>query len=396
MKRASLVKKPFVYLDHAATTPLDSVVREQMVSSLETFGNPSALYTPAQQAKQYIDEARARIAQIFGAQADTIIFTSGGTESDNMALFGVAHSLKKGHIITSAIEHHAVLHPCQQLEKEGFEVTYLSVNEQGIIDPQELKQALRADTILVSLMYANNEVGSIQPIADIGRIMLQWRKQQNTIYPFFHTDACQAAGYLPLSVEKLHVDLMTINASKIYGPKGIGALYVRRGVPLMPLFYGGGQEMGKRSGTENVASIVGLASALALVEEEKEHTQVRELRDYLWKRMQENISDIYLNGPDITNERLANNLHVSFSGVDAEALVLYLDAKGIFVGTGAACATGEEEGSHVLLAMGTSAAAIRNSVRFTLGKDTCKKDIDYVMQQLPPIVQKLREMSTFQ
>ncbi len=385
-------QKKHVYLDHAAATPLDAVVREVMLPYMsDIFGNPSALYAQAQQAKEAVDTARKQVATVLAAQSDTIIFTSGGTESTNMAVFGVTRAQKKGHIITTAIEHPAVLHPCQQLEQEGFTVTYLEVDDQGLIRAEQVKEALRPDTILVSIMYANNEVGSVQPIADIGRVLLQWRKAQKTVYPLFHTDACQAAGALTLNVEKLHVDLLSANGSKIYGPKGIGILYVRRGVELLPLMYGGGQEMNKRSGTESVANIVGFAKALTNVA--LDSSRIANMREYLWKQIQEQIPDVVLHGPALGEKRLPNNLNVSFLGAQSESVVVYLDAKGIAVGTGSACATGEEEGSHVLRAMGKKTQEIESSVRFSLGKDTTKQDIAYVMKHLPAIVKMVRGMT---
>ncbi len=276
--------KRSVYMDHAATTYMDPMVKAAMDPFFEEqFANSSGLYAIGRHSREAIDDARRTVAQVLGTQIDTIIFTSGGTESDNMAVFGVAlHKSienlraipdgKRGHIITTKIEHHAVLHPCEELEKLGFDVTYLEPNEVGFISAKQVKEALREDTILVSIMYANNEVGTVMPIADIGREILKWRKTHATKYPLFHTDACQASGALPLDVEKLHVDPMTINGSKMYGPKGVGMLYKRRGVKLKPLMYGGGQEMKLRAGTENVPSIVGFAKALALARRREQAT----------------------------------------------------------------------------------------------------------------------------
>lgn len=409
------VQKRYVYLDHAATTPMDASVFDAMKPYLtDQFGNPSALYTLGRNAKKAMDEARSSIANSLGSQPDTIIFTSGGTESDNMALFGVAKK-KKGHIITTKIEHHAVLRSCKELEKLGCEITYLDVDRNGQISLDAFKKALRDDTVLVSIMYANNEIGTILPIADIGREILKWRKQkqfhpqkgnqecvQLRMYPFFHTDACQAAGSLELNVEKLHVDLMTVNGSKMYGPKGVGVLYKRRGLELEPIIYGGGQEMAYRSGTENVAAIVGMAEALGKAHNTKsvkqepqyklQNSKVQVLRDYFWAQIQNTIDRVELNGAPLDGARLTNNLNVVFHGVEAEALLLYLDEYGITIGTGSACATGSDEGSHVLHAIGKPKTLIESSVRFSLGKNTTKDDIDYVMTYLPVIVKKLRNL----
>lgn len=355
------------------------------------FGNPSALYTIGRSVKCAVDNARKRVARTFGAQPDTIIFTSGGTESDNMAILGIAQSAK-GHIITTKIEHDAVLGPCQELERRGWDVTYLDVDAEGQISVEAFKKALREDTVLVSIMYANNEIGTILPIADIGREIIKWRKgSKRGVYPYFHTDACQAAGTLEMDVEKLHVDLMTINGSKIYGPKGSGVLYKRRGVSLQPIVFGGGQEMGYRAGTENVAAIVGLGEALERRHDLRNKTQ--EVRNYLWDEIQKRIERVELNGPSVHGNRLANNLNVVFHGVEAEALLLYLDEYGITVGTGSACATGSDEGSHVLRAIRRSQREIESSIRFSLGKETSTEDIDYVMEYLPAIVMKLRMLN---
>ncbi len=396
-------KKSFVYLDHAAATPLDPRVLHVMQPYLQDdFGNPSALYALGRDARHAVEDARKNIAYVLGAQPDTVIFTSGGTEANTLALVGVARHAawerkQKGHIITTASEHHAVLESCRQLEHEGFDVTYLPVDGAGLVTAKHVREALRGDTILVSVMYANNEIGTIQPIADIGREVLKWRKEhggskEKVSYPYFHVDACQAAQYLDLDVEKLHVDLMTVNGSKIYGPKGTGFLYRRRGVALDPVLYGGGQEFGLRSGTENVPGIVGLAAALTLAQESKEEVvrTTQEVAAYAWKHIISQVGDARLNGPPIGEMRLANNLNITFMGVEAEALVLYLDEYGVSVGTGSACATGSDEGSHVLHAIGRTSDEIRGSVRLSLGKETTKKDIDYLMTYLPAVIFELR------
>ncbi|MBI2052668.1 MAG: cysteine desulfurase, partial [Candidatus Ryanbacteria bacterium] len=323
--------KKRIYLDHAAATPLDARVYDAMEPYLkEEFGNAGGLYREGRRAKDALDDARARVAGILGARPEEIIFTSGGTEGDTLALFGIArvYADKGKHIITTSIEHHAVLSACEALQKEGFEVTYLSVKENGILDPEKLKGALRPDTILVSIMYANNEIGTVQPIDEIARVICEHRKTQNTQLPIFHTDACQAAGYLNLRVDNLGVDLLVLNGTKIYGPNGVGALYLRRGIRLKPLFYGGPQEGRRRAGTENVAGIVGLARALEITHEEKaeEVGRLIELRDLLISEIQKRIPRTVLNGD--RENRLPNNVNISILDIEGEAVILYLDAYG--------------------------------------------------------------------
>jgi cysteine desulfurase len=393
--------KKTVYFDHAATTYTDPKVKEAMDPYFcDVFANPSSLYSLGREANGALNDARKKVAEILGALPDNIIFTGGGTESDNMAIFGVAikHKLKSvGHIITTKIEHHAVLHPCEQLEKEGFEVTYLDVDKTGKVDIDEFKKAIKPNTILVSIMYANNEIGTVEPIADIGREILKYRKNNNTEYPYFHTDACQAAGVSDLNVEKLHVDLMTINGSKMYGPKGVGVLYKRRGLKLYPIIIGGGQESKQRAGTENVPGIVGLAKALELMQEKREEENKRliDLRNYFWEQIQEKITHVKLNGPELGDEsvRLPNNLNITILGIEGEALLLYLDEYGIVCSTGSACTSGSLEASHVLSACGFPPEHAHGSLRFTLGKCNTKEDVDYAMKYLPAIVEKLREIS---
>ena len=385
-----------VYLDHAAATPTDPrVIKAMLPFFIKKFGNPSALYKFGRTSNEAISDARQTIAQILFTQPDTIIFTSGGTEANNLALFGSARALQKHgkHIITTAIEHHSVLQPLRQLEKENFSVTYLPTNKFGEINLTELKKNIRPDTVLITLMYANNEIGAINPIAAIGRELLKWRKKHNTPYPYFHTDACQAAPWLDLQVERLHVDLLTLNGSKIYGPKGVGVLFKRRGVNVAPLILGGGQERGLRSGTENVPAIVGMAMALALVQfgREKESKRLERLRNYFWQKIKTKIKDAQLNGPVLSlRNRLPNNLNFRFPNIEGETLVLYLDEYGIVSATGSACASDSLESSHVLQAIGLSDAEARDSVRFTLGKTTTKQEIDYVLKYLPSVIRALR------
>ncbi len=392
-----------VYLDHAATTPIHPEVLERMQPFFsEKFANPSSFHTPGLEAKKAVDEARKSIASSLNAHADEMVFCSGGTESDNLAIFGVIRAQQHAvrgtqyeipHVITSSVEHHAVLEPLQYLAKtKAIDLTVLPVDKFGKIAVSDLEEALRPETVLVSVMYANNEIGTIQPIADIGRALLKWRKTNATQLPYFHSDACQAAGALDLDVEKLHVDLLTLNGSKIYGPKGIGLLFVRRGMKLAPQIRGGGQERGLRSGTENVPGIIGLAAALELAQagKDKENARLIRLRDDLINGLL-TIGKTRLNGHP--TERLPNNVNVSFMDIEGEAAVLYLDAKGIYCSTGSACASSSLDPSHVILATGVSYEAAHGSLRFTLGHSTRPSDIGYVLKTIPDIVKKLRQMS---
>lgn len=390
--------KKIVYLDNAATTPLDADVFKTMSNCLKKeYGNPATLYSIGVSAKTKMENARKKMADILFTQPDAIIFTNGGTESINLALLGFARRhLEKGkHIITTKVEHHAVLHSLNQLKKEGFEVTYLEVDSKGQIDVNALKKSLRADTILVSIMYANNEIGTVFPIADIGREILKHRKQNNSIYPIFHTDACQAGGYLDLNVEKLHVDLLSLNGSKIYGPKGSGILFKRRGLEIEPIMYGGMQEAGLCPGTENVAGIVGLAKALetAQGQKEKNNKKIFEIRNYFWKKIQDKLDDVLLVGEELKMEkRLPNNLNVLFKGIDVESLILYLDHYGIFCSSGSACTTESKGISHVLASCSVGDKNAQGSIRFTLGKQITRADIDYVLKYLIPVVKELRRV----
>jgi len=387
-----------VYMDHAATTPVDGRVFSAMKPYFsEKFGNPSSLYQSGRIASGVLNDSRRIVAGHLHALPENIIFTGSGTESDNMAVYGMtrAHEKHGKHLISIAIEHHAVLYPLEDLKKQGWDVTFVPVNRQGLVSAQDVIKAVRPDTILITIMYANNEVGSIQPIAEIGRKLLQYRKEHNTPYPYFHTDACQAAGSLSLDVEKLHVDLMTINGGKIYGPKGVGVLYLRRGVAIKPLILGGGQERRLRSGTENVPAIAGMAKALDLVQKdkEKETGRLRQLSEYLWQKIQREIPDVRLNGPEIGENRLANNLNVTFMDVEGEALLLYLDEYGIMCSTGSACTSESLEPSHVLRSMGLPYEYAHGSLRFSFGHPNSKQDVDYLMKYLPVIVKTLREIS---
>lgn len=377
-----------VYLDHAATTPMrDEVIEAMMPYFKEKFGNASSVYSFGREARKALDEARQATAGIINADFNEIIFTGGGSEANNLAIKGAAWEYRhKGkHLITSSIEHHAVLHPMQQLEKEGFEVTYLPVDDQGLVSVEEFANALRGDTILVSIMHANNEIGVIQPIAQIGAIC----KEHGIL---FHTDAVQTAGLLDIDVKKLNVDMLTMSAHKLYGPKGVGALYVRKGVRLVPLIQGGGHENRRRAGTENVPGIVGMAKALELAAAEREVVtpRIQKLRDRLLEGIL-NIPHTRLNGS--RTERLPNNINVSIEFIEGESLLLNLDLKGIAASSGSACTSGSLDPSHVLLAIGLSHEVAHGSLRLTLGRDNTDADVDYVLETLPPIVERLREMS---
>ncbi|MFA6424384.1 MAG: IscS subfamily cysteine desulfurase [Candidatus Magasanikbacteria bacterium] len=387
-----------IYLDHAATTYCDpEVVKAMLPYFTDIYGNPSSLYHKGREANGVLNDSRRTVAKLINALPENIIFTGGGSESDNMAIYGVAraHEHKGKHIITTEIEHHAVLHPLEDLQKQGWEVTYLKVDKQGFINTDDLVKAIRPETVLISIMYANNEVGTIEPIAEIGREILKYRKENNTPYPFFHSDACQAAGYLNLDVEKLHVDLMTINGSKMYGPKGVGMLYVRRGVRLKPLIVGGTQERRLRAGTENVPAIVGFTKAFELAQQriDSETKRVGDLTKYMWSELQNKIPKLKLNGPELGDRRLPNNLNVTFIDVEGEAMLLYLDEYGIMCSTGSACTSESLDPSHVLLAMGLPYEYSHGSLRFTFGHCNSKKDIDYMMEYLPDIIKQLREIS---
>lgn len=398
--------KQHIYLDHAAATPVDPKIRQCMRPYFsDYFANPSSLYSVGVKNREVIDKMRSEVAEILFSQPDTILFTSGGTESNNLAIFGLLFGLikkdakAKRHIITSKIEHDSVLGPIRELEQTyGVEVTYLDVDNKGFVTAEQVRKALKKETVLVSIMYANNELGTVEPLSDIGREILKWRKEKNTVFPYFHSDACQAANYLELSVEKLHVDLMTLNGAKIYGPKGTGVLFKRRSVTLSPLFFGGQQEKALRAGTENIPGIVGFTKALELAQKKKDelNQEIKQVRDYFWTKIKSEIVKVELNGPDVADlHRLPSNLNVSFSGVDAEALIIYLDSYGIFCSSGSACSTDSNEPSHVLKACGFADERSLSSIRFSLGKHTTRKDIDYVMKYLPIVVEEIRKVSTF-
>ncbi len=378
-----------IYLDCAATTPVRQEVAEAMCPYFtDAFGNPSSLYSYGQEANDAITEARRKVASVINAREDEIIFTSGGSEADNFAIKGVAFSnrSKGDHIITSSIEHHAVLETCKFLEKQGFGVTYLPVDEYGLVYPDDVKKAITDKTILISIMHANNEIGTIEPISEIGSIA-----REAGVY--FHTDAVQTFGHISIDVNSLKVDLLSASAHKLYGPKGVGALYVRKGTRLTPLIHGGEQERGRRASTENVAGIVGFGKAaeLAYLEKDSEMQRLTVLRNRLITDLQKNIDDIRLNGHP--RKRLPNNINVSIDYIEGESIVLNLDLEGICASTGSACSSANLEPSHVLQAIGLRPEEAHGSVRFSLGKWTTENDINRVREVLPGIVGKLRAMS---
>lgn len=379
-----------VYLDNNATTRMREEVLDAMLPYLkENYGNASSVHAFGRTARQAVDKAREEVASLLGASShEEIIFTSGGTESDNLAIKGVAHALKsKGnHIITAVTEHHAVLNSCKFLEKNGYDITYLGVDKYGLVDPDAVKKAISAKTILVTIMHANNETGTIEPIADIAKIT-----KERGVY--FHTDAVQAVGKIPVDVNSLGCELLSMSAHKIYGPKGIGALYIKKGTKITPQTQGGHHETGKRAGTENVASIVGLGCAARLAKKElaEQSRKLTTLRDYLYKGIKSKISEVSLNGHP--EKRLPNTLNAGFKYLEGESIVLNLDMEGIAVSTGSACTSGSLEPSHVLTAMEIDPADAQGSIRFSLGRDNTKEDMDYVLDVLPPIIKRLRDMS---
>jgi cysteine desulfurase len=380
---------PKIYLDYAATTPLDPKVLRQMMPYLrKNFGNPSSIHSLGQKALQVVEESRQKVAKFLNCSEREIIFTGSATEANNMAIKGL---VKFGHIITTKIEHHAISEPLKELEKEGVQVTYLPVDKDGVVILDELKKAIRKDTVLVSIMYANNEIGVVQPIAEIAKIIKEANEKT-----YFHTDAVQAVNYLDCDVKKLGVDLLTLSAHKIYGPKGVGALFIKKGTPLKSLIAGGGQEFDLRSGTENVAGIVGLASAIEEVQNPRiklQNIKIRHLRDKLVKAVLRAIPDSQLNGS--ATYRLPNNANFTFKGAEGEALVIALDQRGIEVSTGSACSSKVLEASHVLLALGLSEEAAHGSLRVTLGRYTEEKDIEKFLRVLPQVLQKLRKFSGY-
>lgn len=379
-------------MDHAATTSTDVEVVEAMKPFFtQKYGNPNSIHSFGQEAREAVEEAREKIARLIGANPSEIVFTAGGTEADNYAIKGIAWAnQKKGnHIITSQIEHHAVLHSCQFLEKHGFKVTYLKVDKYGLIDPEDVKKAITDQTILVTIMHANNEIGTIEPIKEIGKIV-----KKAGIY--FHADSVQTTGHIPIEVNDLGVDMLSISGHKLYGPKGVGALYLRKGTKIVNLIDGGAQEKNRRAGTENVTGMVGLGKAVELAEKRLaggEVDKVVKLRDKLITGIMDQIKNVRLNGH--STKRLPGNVNICFEFIEGESMLLNLDMKGVAASSGSACTSGSLEPSHVLLAIGLPPEIAHGSLRLTLGKDNTEEDIDYVIDILPKIIEKLRALSPF-
>ncbi|NLA08220.1 MAG: cysteine desulfurase [Parcubacteria group bacterium] len=387
-----------IYLDYASTTPVSKEVIKTMLPYFDQFfGNPSAIYEEGRLAKKSIETARKQIADLLSVKPEEIIFTNGGTESINLAIFGIANfyrfQFSQPEIIISSIEHPAVLESAQKLEKLGFKIIKIEVDKKGMINLKQLENSLNKQTLLISIILANNEIGTIEPIKKIKKIVENFRFNNKTLFPIFHTDACQAAEYLDIKPKKLGVDLMSLNGGKIYGPKATGLLYKKEGIELEPIIFGGGQEKKYRSGTENVSGIVGLATALKLAqqEKEKESARLKKLRDYLINEVLRSIPKTFVNG-DLKN-RLPNNAHFTILDVEGEALILKLDQCGIAVSTGSACHSKSLTPSHVLIAIGLPHEVIHGSLRVTLGRYTTKNDIDYFLKNLIKVVKELRQLS---
>lgn len=377
------------YFDNAATTAARPEVVEAMTQYFtESYGNPSSIYKIAQKNKTAVEKARVQVAKAINAGVNEIYFTAGGSEADNWAIKGVAESYasKGKHIITSAIEHHAVLHTCEYLETKGYEVTYLPVDEYGLVSAEDVKNAIRDDTILITIMFANNEIGTIEPIAEIGALA----KEKGIL---FHTDAVQAVGHVPIDVKAMNIDMLSMSGHKFYGPKGIGALYMRKGIKITPLIHGGAQERSRRAGTENVPGIIGmgLAAELAVKELDTEIPRLTALRDKLIKNILEKVPYSRLNGHP--TKRLPGNANISFEYIEGESILLLLDYKGICASSGSACTSGSLDPSHVLLAIGLPHEKAHGSVRLTMGHFTTEDQVDYVIKEIPPIIERLRAMS---
>ena len=378
-----------VYLDNNATTPLLPEVFEAMRPYfVEKFGNASSIHQQGQQARAAVEHARESVAELLNCRAAEVVFTSGGTEGDNLALFGILGNVRPGdHVITSAIEHHAVLNSCHRLEEMGCSVTYLPVDGRALVDPDDVRRALRPETKLISVMMANNETGVLQPVAEIGKIAAE-------ADVYFHTDAVQAAGKVPVDVKEIGCDLLTISAHKIHGPQGAGALFVRKGTLLQPLFYGGRHERSRRAGTENLAGIVGLGKAVEIARAgftDGSLARMIELRNRLEKAILDEVEQVAVNSGGVT--RVPNTTNISFDCIEGEAMVIALDLKGLSISTGAACSSGAIEPSHVLTAMGRSADRARGSIRFSLGKQNTAEDVEFAQRLVPEVVARLRELS---
>lgn len=379
----------FIYLDHAATTSVKKEVLDAMLPYFSTnYGNASSIYSIGRESKKAIEEARDKVAKAIKAQPKEIFFTGSGTEADNWAIKGVAYANKsKGnHIITTAIEHHAVLHACQYLESDGFEVTYLPVDENGLVTPEQVAAAIKPNTVLITIMFANNEIGTIQPIAEIGKIA-----REKGIC--FHTDAVQAVGNIPIDVAEMNIDLLSLSSHKFYGPKGVGALYIRKGIKITSFLHGGAQERGRRASTENIPGIVGLGKAIELASNNinEYNAKLLSLRERTIEEITKRIPFVKLNGD--RNKRLPGNVNFSFEFIEGESLLLMLDMKGIAASSGSACTSGSLDPSHVLLAIGLPHEIAHGSLRISFGYENTQEDVDYLMEVLPMIVNRLREMS---
>ncbi|MFH0854486.1 MAG: cysteine desulfurase family protein [bacterium] len=410
----NITDKKRIYLDHAATTPVDPRVLKAMLPYMsEKYGNASSQHSFGQDAMKGVNKAKKQIAEFLNCSMEEVIFTSGATESNNLAIMGYAravfnatainHSLSRSlppHIITSQIEHPAIFAPCQALEREGVEVTYVGVNRDGLVNVEEIKNAIKETTVLVSIMYVNNETGVIQPIREIGKMIEKHNKKivktRHCIVStgskiIFHTDATQAVNYCNCDTKHLHVDMLSLSGHKIYGPKGIGALYIKNGIYLEPIMYGGHQENGVRSGTYNIHGIAGLGKAIEIISKTKSHKKISKLRDKIIKQITKKLPDVYINGS--MENRIPSNINISFKGVDGESLMIMLDMAGIAVSTGSACASGSHNPSHVLTAMGVSPRLVEGSIRITLGKNNTEKEVDYFIDKLTDIINKLRKVS---
>ncbi len=380
-----------IYMDYAATTPVDPRVRKAMEPYWsDRFGNPSSIHSFGQETLETVEDSRKAVAALIGVKPSGIVFTSGGTEANNTAIKSVSYALqeKGNHIITTTFEHHAILHPCEFMKSQGFDVTFIPVGENGIVDPADIEKAITPKTILISVMHANNEVGTIQPISEIGAIA----RKRSII---FHTDAVQTCGHIKIDPEEMGIDLLSLSAHKFYGPKGVGALYIRKGIPFLPFMHGGGQEGGRRSSTHNVPGIVGLGKAaeIAQQEMETEYKRISRFRDRLLDRIFQQIEDVHLSGD--REKRLPNNINISVKHVEGEALLMNLDLEGIAASTGSACSAGSQEPSHVLTALGLSRELARGSLRLTLGRFTTEEEVDRVSDVLTRAVDHLRSLSSF-
>ena len=397
---SSKVKKITIYLDNAAATPIDSRVAKEVMAAMSLYANPSSFNDAGRIARKKLDELRTKIARFLGAKTNEVVFTSSGSEANSLALFGVANGqLKPGEIITTPVEHPSVLEPLKYLTRKGWKITYLKVDVNGLVDLKDLEKKLNSKVVLVSIIYANHEIGTIQPIAKISKVIKEFQRSNlgfrdsdlefDGKTPFFHVDACQATGYLDMNVNNLVVDMMTFNGTKIYGPRGIGVLYLRTGTPVRPLIFGGDQEHGLRAGTENLPAIAGLAKAISLINKNDGKTIAR-LRDYFLEQAKEIMPEVRINGP-LDSDRLANNLNISISNLNSENLLLELDKYGIYASAGSACTARSVEPSHVLKAIGVEPRYINGAWRFSLGRQTTKKEIDYVLKVLPRVVRDLKK-----